>query len=280
MKNCTLLVEAIRIGERARRDTGDLKPLMDSLSVVGLLHPIVVSPDYLLISGYRRLQAVKALGWAEVPVTVAEWISDAVSALKAERDENTCRLDFRPTEAIALGMRIEEIERRNAKKRQDRTSAKNTETGRFSTGGKLPQVDSGKTRYKVGEAISLSGKTYEHGKAVLKAAQEEPEKYGTLPIIMDRRGIGSAYRALRQSQHIEKYGHLSKEDTPPGDYRDAVKQLIADMRWVLVRNPLALEVLRDGRAELSPEDMPVIEAYEALITVVRAPKKPRLEVVR
>jgi hypothetical protein len=274
MKNCTLRVEAIRTGERARKALGDLQPLIDSITTMGLLHPIVVAENHALIAGHRRLEAVKALGWSEVPVTIVEGITDAVGALKAERDENTCRLDFRPTEAVALGMRIEALEQWAAKKRQG------TRTDLPQHCGKIPQGSKGKTRDKVGDAIGLSGKSFEHGKAVLKAAQEEPQKYGTLPITMDRRGIGAAYRALRQSQHIEKYGHLSKEDTPPGDYRDAVKQLIADMRWVLVRNPLALEVLRDGRAELSPEDMPVIEAYEALIAVVCAPKKPRLEVVR
>jgi hypothetical protein len=276
MKSSTLLLDAIRVGERARKDLGDLTPLMDSIATVGLLHPIVVTPDHTLIAGHRRLEAVKALGWSEVPVTIVEGITDAVGALKAERDENTLRRDFSPTEAIALGMRIEEAESKAARDRMNHAG---------ETYGNAAIGQIGTTRDKVAAAISeegyqLSGKTYEHGKAVLKAAEAESEKYGNLPTIMDRRGIGSAYRALRQSQHIEKYGPLSKEDTPPGDYRASINQLIADMRWVLVRNPLALEVLRDRRAELAPEAMPVIEAYEALIAVVRVPRKPRLEAVR
>ena len=140
MKNCTLRVEAIRTGERARKALGDLQPLIDSITTMGLLHPIVVAENHALIAGHRRLEAVKALEWSEVPVTIVEGITDAVGALKAERDENTCRLDFRPTEAVALGMRIEALEQWAAKKRQG------TRTDLPQHCGKIPQGSKGKTR--------------------------------------------------------------------------------------------------------------------------------------
>ena len=52
-------VSTIVVGERHRRDTGDLTPLMDSMKRVGLLQPVTITPDGYLICGYRRLEAAK-----------------------------------------------------------------------------------------------------------------------------------------------------------------------------------------------------------------------------
>ena len=49
---------------------GDLVALAQSIEDVGLLHPIVITPDYRLIAGRRRLEAYKTLGWTEIPVHV------------------------------------------------------------------------------------------------------------------------------------------------------------------------------------------------------------------
>src|SRR5580765_8150257 len=63
-------VEAIRVGHRHRKDMGDLEGLATSISEVGLLQPIVVRPDGMLIAGKRRLRAAARLGWTDIPVTV------------------------------------------------------------------------------------------------------------------------------------------------------------------------------------------------------------------
>lgn len=44
----------------------------------------------------RRLAAVKKLGWERVPVRIVETLDDAISALLAEEQENTCREDLSP----------------------------------------------------------------------------------------------------------------------------------------------------------------------------------------
>jgi ParB family chromosome partitioning protein len=63
-------VSAIIIGERHRKDMGDLASLARSIRDIGLLHPIVVSQDGLLLAGGRRLEACKMLGWQDIPVTI------------------------------------------------------------------------------------------------------------------------------------------------------------------------------------------------------------------
>jgi ParB family chromosome partitioning protein len=62
----------IRVGERHRKDLGDIAPLAASIAEVGLLHPIVIRPDGTLIAGERRLRAAELLGWTEIPVTIRE----------------------------------------------------------------------------------------------------------------------------------------------------------------------------------------------------------------
>lgn len=47
-------VPAIRVGNRHRKDHGDLNPLVVSIKRVGLLQPISITPDGFLICGARE----------------------------------------------------------------------------------------------------------------------------------------------------------------------------------------------------------------------------------
>ena len=50
-------------------DVGDL---VNSIGEVGLLQPIVVTPDNTIVSGHMRFKAIQSLGWTEVEVEVKE----------------------------------------------------------------------------------------------------------------------------------------------------------------------------------------------------------------
>jgi hypothetical protein len=65
-----LPIDKIVVGERHRRDLGDIDGLAASMEILGLLHPIVVTPEGLLICGERRLRAATLLGWKMIPVTI------------------------------------------------------------------------------------------------------------------------------------------------------------------------------------------------------------------
>lgn len=58
----TVLIEQINVGERFRKDLGDIKSLADSIAELGLLQPIALSENYELVAGQRRLEARKSLG--------------------------------------------------------------------------------------------------------------------------------------------------------------------------------------------------------------------------
>ena len=61
-------IDSIVIGVRHRIDLGDLGPLMKSIQRVGLLQPITITPDGLLVCGRRRLEAIKRMGWRTLKV--------------------------------------------------------------------------------------------------------------------------------------------------------------------------------------------------------------------
>ena len=107
-------IDDIQIGFRYRKDLGDLRPLAESIADVGLLHPIVVTPERRLIAGQRRLEACRMLGWTDVPVTII----DLYQAARGEAHENMVRKDLLPSEIVALKRAIEPLERREARERQ------------------------------------------------------------------------------------------------------------------------------------------------------------------
>jgi ParB family transcriptional regulator, chromosome partitioning protein len=63
-------ISSIQVGKRHRRDLGDIEWLAGSIEDIGLLHPITVSEDGVLLAGRRRLAACKKLGWKNIPVNV------------------------------------------------------------------------------------------------------------------------------------------------------------------------------------------------------------------
>lgn len=95
-------VDSIRIGRRHRADLGDLDDLVASIEREGLLQPITITPDGVLVCGARRLAAIKELGWKSVNVWVRSGISDRLGQLLAEQDENLLHKPLTPLEAAAL----------------------------------------------------------------------------------------------------------------------------------------------------------------------------------
>lgn len=66
-------ISQIHIGKRLREDIGNISSLCSSISSIGLLHPIIVTSDYHLVAGQRRLAAVKQLGWENIPVRILDF---------------------------------------------------------------------------------------------------------------------------------------------------------------------------------------------------------------
>lgn len=114
-------IDSIIVGQRHRRNPGDLTKLTESLNRVGLLQPVTITPDGYLICGYRRLAAAKQLGWRTLRVWVRSGISDELTRLLAERDENITHEPLAPDEAAKLYEELLSLVKEDAQRRQAAT---------------------------------------------------------------------------------------------------------------------------------------------------------------
>jgi N6-adenosine-specific RNA methylase IME4/ParB-like chromosome segregation protein Spo0J len=208
-------IASIRTGQRHRRDMGDVDTLAASIKAIGLLHPVVVTPDGVLIAGERRLQACRQLGWTDVPVHVVD--IDAI--VRGELAENAYRKDFTPSELVAIAATVEQRERELARQR-------------MSEGGKVGKLstpsDAGKTRDRIAAPLGVSGRTLERAQAVVEAAQEDPETFGKLRDDMDRTGrINGIYKRVK----IIKQATQIRKEVPPLPGHGPYRVIVADPPW-------------------------------------------------
>jgi N6-adenosine-specific RNA methylase IME4 len=212
----TRAISSIKIGERHRADLGDISMLAASIEQVGLLHPIVVTPDGRLIAGHRRFEACKVLGWSEIPVTVV----DLDQIVRGEYAENTQRKDFTLAEAVAIKWDLEPLERAEAKKRQGTRTDKHP--------GKLPTSSKGRAADKAAEATGIGRRTLEKAEAVMRAAIDDPLRFFPLVKSMERTGrVNGPYRRLCNMQQADRIRAEPPRLPNRGPYRVAV----CDVPW-------------------------------------------------
>lgn len=179
-------IASIKVGVRHRRDLGDVDGLAVSIREIGLLHPVVITPDGTLIAGERRLAACKQLGWPDIPTTTV----DIGEIVRGEFAENAIRKDFLPSEIDAIRRAMEPAEKAAATSRK--------------LSGRL-DPEKGDARDKIGAFAGVSGRTVDKIAQVVEAAEKEPEKFGHLVDEMDRSGkVTGAYRKLRQAKDEQR----------------------------------------------------------------------------
>lgn len=208
----------IKLGARFRKDLGDIAGLARSIEDVGLLHPVVVRPDGTLIAGLRRVAAFKKLGRAEIPATAVTNLEEAIAALRAQQDENTCRKDFAWTEVVANGAAIEALLKPKAKERQKEHGG--TAPGKHS--GQVATSDAGRVRHKVAAAVGKKARSYDKAKAIVASGRKN------LIEDMDRTGrVDGPYKRLVVA---EKAAAIAKEPPPlPG--RGPYRVIVVDPPW-------------------------------------------------
>lgn len=139
-------IDSITVGVRHRRDLGDMTALMRSIEEVGLLQPITVTPDGVLVCGLRRLEAMRRLGKRTLSVWVRSGISDQLSHLLAQQDENEQRKPLSPVETARLYDEIKVLEKEDSQRRQAVTRFGRSGTDGDMNGGGESPPPRGKTR--------------------------------------------------------------------------------------------------------------------------------------
>lgn len=153
-------INKIKVSDRIRKDFGGIEELAQDIEQNGLINPIVVTPDYQLIAGERRLRAHQYLKREQVTVRIME-ISDVEHQLRLEISENEHRKEFTFSERVEWARRLEEVERMKAKERM---------AGKEN----LPDQPSGQVRDIVADQAGFgSGKQYDKAKFIMENATPE-----------------------------------------------------------------------------------------------------------
>jgi ParB family chromosome partitioning protein len=207
----------IRVGQRHRQDMGDLGILAASIREVGLLHPVVITPEGRLIAGERRLIACRdKLNWPEIPVRIVPLKKIA----RGEAAENFVRKNFTPSEAVAIARALEPEIKAAAKERQG------TRTDRHPA--KLAEGERGDSRDTAARLTGFGHSTLAKAEAVINAAEREPERFGKLLDAMDRTGrVNAPFRRLKVMQQAEAI----RKEPPPLPGRGPYRVLVADPPW-------------------------------------------------
>ncbi|MBS1674658.1 MAG: ParB N-terminal domain-containing protein [Actinobacteria bacterium] len=112
---------SIRVGTRHRVDLGDIDALAASIRTEGLLQPITVTPDGLLVCGRRRLEALRRLGHRTANVWVRSGVSDRLGQLLAEQNDNMLHKPLNLLEAESLYRELKAVMAEDAARRQAAT---------------------------------------------------------------------------------------------------------------------------------------------------------------
>ncbi|MEC0170288.1 ParB N-terminal domain-containing protein [Paenibacillus graminis] len=202
-------ISKIKVTDRIRQDFSGIEELAQDIAENGLINPIVVTPDYQLIAGERRLRAHRHLGRKQVEVSIME-VRDYAHQLRLEISENEHRRDFTFSERIVYAKKVEELERIKAK---DRISASEKEN--------LPDGSKGQVRDIVAEQSGFgSGRNYDKAKFIAENAT--PEIIEQLDA-----GLISTHKAFIQTrERLEDAERAAKEANERADAAEREKELL------------------------------------------------------
>ena len=155
-------IEQIKIENRIRKDFGNIQELADDIKQNGLINPPVVISEsdgtYTLLTGERRIKAMKLLGYKQVEVRTWKSLDDE-QKLNIEISENEARKDFSKSERMEYALKLAKIERLKAEERTKSGKAYPTET--------FPQGGQGEVRDIVAQKTGIgSGKQFDKEKYI------------------------------------------------------------------------------------------------------------------
>ena len=257
-------VDSIVVGHRHRHDPGDLSTLMDSLNRVGLLQPITISPDGYLICGYRRLAAAKQLGWSTLRVWVRSGISDELTRLLAERDENVTHQPLAADEAAKLYAELLALVTEDAERRKKaaqfgtQTDESAGQPGHADSAG--PQTGSlGEARRRAAEMVTGRA-SYTRLEQILEMERIAADRSGhpdvrrvaeaELEAIRNGRAVDPGYQRVKAAQQVAAVMKSSGADPDEG-LDDALAQSEAD-RKRRVKENRARRAAEAAKAKRSP----------------------------
>lgn len=239
-------INKVTVGKRIRKDYGDIASLADDIQDRGLINPPVVTPDYELIAGERRLEAMKKLDYKQIEVRVMS-VEDQEHQLKIEISENEERKEFTYSEKMDYAKQLERIEAKKARDRKN-SNLKNSKPLDTAHG---PTREKGETRDIVGKASGFgSGRTYARAKYIYENADDETIK----EVDEGKKSIRKAHDELRSREKVKE---VDKVETPVKETK-APKPKKRDIR----------EEINADAAAITPEQRNIMTSETNAINIV------------
>lgn len=228
-----MAIASISIGERVRKDMGDIAALSASIGKHGLLHPPAVTSDGLLIAGHRRILACAGLGMETIPVRII----DVGDLLSAERDENEVRKAFTPSEAVAIARVIEdELKvRANANRSEGakaRWARRKDAKVNFDESPKFTPV---KSTASASAAVGMCDQRYRRAKEVVEAAEQDAKAFGDIVETMDAtNNVNGAYTELRRRRDKAPARHAVLKNMAHRDPNKEIQRAITSLDGLVI----------------------------------------------
>jgi len=204
-------IKNIKIGTRYRKDMGNLQELANSIKKQGLLQPIGIDKDNMLVFGQRRIEAYKLLGYESIEARIV----DVSSLLEGELTENEVRKQFNIEERVAIGKALEDMigERRGG----DRRSINADQSANI---GGLKNTE---TRVIAAKQAGFGGHaTYEKAKVIVeKADKKQIERVNT-----GKSSINAVYKEIKRVERKEELREM-----PASKIEGKYNVLLADPPW-------------------------------------------------
>lgn len=214
-------INKVKVNDRIRKDFGNIEELATDIKENGLINPPVVTPEYELIAGERRLRALKHLGYKQIEVRVMS-VNDSEHQLKIEISENENRKEFTFSERIDWARRLERVEKIKSNERMLNP---------------VQNSSLGKTRDIVAEQSGFgSHDTYNKAKYISENADEELIKQ----LDDGKLSINKAYTTLKfKAQQLENDNN----------------QLISQLKQALNKPPIVVDNTDNSKINSLQQDI-------------------------
>lgn len=153
----------------AKREHGNIEELKQSIQNIGLLNPLTVNTEGKLLAGRRRFQAVKELGWTEVPVRILD-SNGPVFDFKVALDENLKRKNLSDVEIAEAIKEYQQL--------KEREEGKADKSRYLKQGSRIPHCserEEGRSQQKTAQEFGISQQAVSKAIKIAQAVEEYPD---------------------------------------------------------------------------------------------------------
>lgn len=283
-------MELVKISEiivkNRKRPADNIDELVNSIQEIGLINPVTISKDNVLIAGYHRIEACKKLGWEKIPATIAD-LSELKSEL-AEIDENLIRKELTALQNAEQLQRRKEIyetlypesteknrKKLGAEKTNNKTASEMISPASFV---KDTAKKTGKSERSIQQDIQIASNLPEEVKVEIKNSKIEDNKTDLLELAKIKEPE-KQLEIIEQVKNGQVKNVKSAINAEKENITESEKQIIIDVEFY-EKLKFAYEELEHENNELKNKYNQLLEENENLkLEIQRLKQSEKLDIV-